>query len=383
MSVPGTDARRLRDGSPNGHGPEVIVTCCKRRFSGVSATIDALLPVQGRHHDLGYLGVELPAVRRLASQGQPLRRLSLAEALRVSRRPLPDGRPRIWHVRRNAEMALGILARDVLRCPIRLVFTSAAIRRHSLLPRGLIRQMDAVIATSPAAAALVPNVAAVVFHGVDLGRFQPSHHPGPLPGAEALDGKLAIGVLGRVRPEKGIHLFVEALLPLLPRFPDAVAVIGGLCKAQDWAYAAALRRRIADAGLAHRFVWTGEIPSRDMPSWHQRFLVTVACPVYEGFGLTPIEAMASGAAVVATRTGAFEAMVVDGETGRLVPTGDSHALSNAIGSLLANPVETRAMGRRGRARVEALFSIEAEAEAIHRVYRLVWERSMAAQTSHA
>ena len=370
------------EGRPADPGPEVIVTCCKRRFSGVSATIDALLPVQGRHHALGYLGVGLPAVHRLAADGQPLRRLSLVEALRVSRQPLPDGRPRIWHVRRNAEMALGIFARDILRCPIRLVFTSAAIRRHSIVPRGLIRRMDAVIATSPAAAALVPNVAAVIFHGVDLGRFRPSSTPGRIQGDASLPGKFAVGVLGRVRPEKGIHLFVEAMLPLLPRFPDVVAVIGGLCKPKDWAYAATLRRRIEDAGLAHRFVWTGEIPSHDMPSWHQRFLVTVACPVYEGFGLTPIEAMASGVAVVATRTRAFESMVVDGGTGRLVPTGDSHALSSAIGSLLADPASTIEMGRRGRARVEALFSIEAEAEAIHRVYRLVWERSLAVRPSH-
>lgn len=351
---------------------EVIVTCRKRRFSGVSATIDALLPVQRTLHRLGYLGVELPAVRRLAETGQPLRRLSLAQAISLSRKPLSDGRPRIWHLRRNAEMLLGILVRDLLRCPIRLVFTSAAIRRHSRVPRALIARMDAVIATSPAAAALVPRVAATIGHGVDTTRFHPAASPVQAWAESGLPGRFAIGVFGRVRREKGVHLFVEALLPLLPRHPEAVAVIGGLCKASDAAFVSDLRQRIAAAGLSDRFLWTGEIPAQEMPLWHRRMLVTVACPLYEGYGLTPIEAMASGAAVVASRTGAFESMVVDGETGRLVPTGDAAALSDALAALLADPAAAIEMGRRGRARAERLFSIEAEAAAIDAVYRGVW-----------
>ncbi|KGF66674.1 lipopolysaccharide biosynthesis protein, partial [Hoeflea sp. BAL378] len=74
------------------------------------------------------------------------------QAVRMSREP-PSGRKfHIWHVRRNPEMRAGLFARDILRLPVRLVFTSAAQRRHSLIPRWLISRMDAVIATTPEAA---------------------------------------------------------------------------------------------------------------------------------------------------------------------------------------------------------------------------------------
>lgn len=360
------------NGSDASSEVEVIVTCMKRRFSGVSATVDALLPSLGELVPLGYLGVPLPALSRLAGTGRPLRRLTLVEAVAISRRPLADGRPRIWHVRRNAEMLLGLLVRDVLRAPIRLVFTSAAIRRHSRLPRALIGRMDAVIATSPQAAAPVPHVAAVVGHGVDIHRFAPAESMALAWAQGGLPGRRGVGIFGRVRPEKGVHLFVEAMLPLLSRHPDVTAVIGGLCKPADAAFVAELRSRIAAAGHTDRFVWLGEVPSAEMPGWYRRLCVTVACPVYEGYGLTPIEAMASGSAVVASRTGAFETMVVDGETGHLVPTDDVVALRVAIGGLLGDPAAAAAMGRRGRARAVERFSIEAESVAIHAVYRALW-----------
>ena len=355
-------------------GPEVIVTCLKRRFSGVSATVDVLLAPLASRVGLGYVGVTLPAMAAAAPGALPIRRLGLLEAIGLSRRRLPDGRRRIWHVRRNAEMLLALVVRDLLRCPVRVVFTSAAIRRHSRIPRALIARMDAVIATSPAAAALVPNVAAVVGHGVDVRRFRPEGSPLEAWAASGLPGRIGVGIFGRVREEKGVHLFVDAMLPLLARHPDVTAVVVGLCKPGDSAFVEGLRRRIDAAGLSGRFVWTGELPFGEMPAWHRRMLVTVACPLYEGFGLTPIEAMASGAAVVASRTGAFESMVADGETGRLVPTGDAHALSEAIGAVLADPAAAVEMGRRGRARAERLFSADAEAAAIEGVYRAVWAR---------
>ncbi|MBM4115326.1 MAG: glycosyltransferase family 4 protein [Phycisphaerae bacterium] len=353
--------------------PEVIVTCLKRRFSGVSATIDVLLAPLGARVGLGYLGVSLPVMS--AATGAPrLRRLSLLEAIGLSRRRLPDGRRRIWHVRRNAEMLLALVVRDVLRCPVSVVFTSAGIRRHSFFPRLLIARMDAVIATSPAAAALVPNVAAVVGHGVDVQRFHPQGSPLEAWASSGLPGKIGVGIFGRVRHEKGVHLFVEALLPLMAQHPDVTAVLVGLCKPADAAFVDGLRRQIDAAGLSERFIWTGERPFDEMPTWHRRMLVTVACPLYEGFGLTPIEAMASGAAVVASRTGAFESMIVDGQTGRLVPTGDVRALTEALGSILADTSAAVEMGRRGRARVETHFAADAEAAAIEGVYRDVWAR---------
>ena len=116
--------------------PEVIVFNLKRRYTGVSATVNALVPIQARQWRLAYCGTPLP-------HGMP--GLTLRQAIALSRRP-PAGRPfRIWHVRRDHEMAAGLWARDVLRLPVRLVFTSAAQHRHGWFPRWLISRMDAVI----------------------------------------------------------------------------------------------------------------------------------------------------------------------------------------------------------------------------------------------
>ncbi len=57
-------------------------------------------------------------------------------------------RVRVWHARRNNEMLVGLLLRSMLRMPLKLVFTSAAQRRHTAYTRWLMRRMDAVIATS-------------------------------------------------------------------------------------------------------------------------------------------------------------------------------------------------------------------------------------------
>ncbi|MES7358587.1 hypothetical protein U6X56_12390, partial [Cutibacterium acnes] len=138
--------------------------------------------------------------------------MTLRQAIALSRRA-PVGRPfRIWHVRRDHEMAAGLWARDVLQLPIRLVFTSAAQHRHGWFPRWLISRMDAVIATTPKAASFVPNTTAVVPHGVDLQRFSPPPDKASAWADSGLPGRYGIGVFGRVRPDKGTDVFVDAMI---------------------------------------------------------------------------------------------------------------------------------------------------------------------------
>lgn len=145
--------------------PEVLVTNFQRRFTGVSATADAVVSRQSDEYDVRLVGRPLPLNPEA---------LTFREAIFRSRRP-PSDRPFvIWHVRRNLEMAAAIFVRDVLRYPVKIIFTSAAQRLHSRVPRALIQRMDAVVATTPLAATFVPNLAAVIPHGVDTHRFTPA-----------------------------------------------------------------------------------------------------------------------------------------------------------------------------------------------------------------
>lgn len=342
--------------------PEVIVFNLKQRYTGVSATVNALVPLQMKQWRLGYCGTR---------QSNGVAGMGWREAISVSRMP-PPGRPfRIWHVRRDPEMMLGLWARDVLRLPIRLVFTSAAQHVHGAIPRLLISRMDAVIATTQKAADCVPNTTAVVHHGIDLARFSVVDKSAAW-AESGLPGRYGIGVFGRVRPDKGTDVFVDAMLALLPRYPDFTAVIAGLAQPKHAVYETALKARIAAAGLSERVVFLGEVPAGEVHRWYQRCLVCVACPRYEPFGLTPFEAAATGCALVCSRTGAFEELVTPGKQGWLVPTDDVPSLAHALETMLTDVQQTQAMGTRARKEVESRFSLQTEADGIAAVYRQMW-----------
>lgn len=350
--------------TPLNGDPEVVVFNLKKRYTGVSATVNALVPLQMSQWRLGYCGTP-------QSNGVP--GMTLRQAIEVSKRAPADHPFRIWHVRRDHEMVAGLWARDVLRLPIKLVFTSAAQRLHGWFPRWLIARMDAVIATTPKAANCVPNTTAVVPHGIDLTRFAMVDKSTAWSDS-GLPGRYGIGVFGRVRPDKGTDVFVDAMLQVLPLFPDFTAVIAGLAQPRHQAYESALKARIAAAGLNERIVFLGEVASGEVHRWYQRCLLVVACPRLEPFGLTPFEAASTGCALLCSRTGAFEELVQPGTNGELVPTGDPHALAQALGRLLANPVALQTMGQQARARVAQHFSLQAEADGIAAVYRHLWAK---------
>jgi mannosyltransferase len=263
----------------------------------------------------------------------------------------------------------------VLRLPIKLVFTSAAQHLHGRFPRWLISKMDAVISTTPLAASFVPNTTAVVPHGIDLSRFAPSPDKLKAWADSGLPGQYGIGVFGRVRPDKGSDVFVEAMIEALPQLPGATAVIAGLAQPQHQAYQDELKAKIAAAGLSERIVFLGEVPAGDVHRWYQRCLLCVACPRYEPFGLTPFEAAATGCALVCSRTGAFDQLVLPGVTGALVDTGDAPGLAAAVRQVLADLPAAVQMGQAARERVSQEFSLSKEAEGIGRVYQQLFDQA--------
>jgi mannosyltransferase len=136
-----------------------------------------------------------------------------------------------------------------------------------------------------------------------------------------LPGRYAIGCFGRVRAQKGSDVFVEAMCRLLPRFPDFTAVMVGAVVPEQQGFANDLKRRIEAASLQSRIVVTGELEIEEVERWYQRLTIYAFTSRNEGFGLTLIEAMSSGAALVAARAGAAEFVVEDGITGVLTPSG--------------------------------------------------------------
>ena len=334
---------------------QLIVPNLHRRYSGVTATNRMVAPKLAKIFRAGWLGPDAP---------DGIARMTIADVAKLwrSRTPL------IWHARRNNEMIAGVLLRS-FGWPLKLVFTSAAQRHHSWITRWLIRRMDAIIATSDISASYLKRASTVIPHGVDTEVYAPPRDRAAAFAESGLPGSFAIGCFGRVRAQKGSDVFVEAMCRLLPRYPGFTAVIVGAITPEQTAFADDLKRRIAAAGLTPRIVITGELDIVEVQRWYQRLTIYAFTSRNEGFGLTLIEAMAAGAALVAARAGAAELVVEDGVTGVLVPPGDADALAAALEPLMRDPATATAMGVRGRERVVAAFSLEAEAARIAEVYR--------------
>ncbi len=338
---------------------DVIAPNLKRRYSGVTSTVLRLVPLQARDIAIAAAGPVLPP---------DIPRVSLRDIVTMPRHG-PHG-ARVWHARRNVEMLAGLALRHLLRKRLRLLFTSAAQRRHSRYTKALIDRMDQVIATSARAAAFLDRPAQVVRHGVDTALFAPAEDRRALRESLGLDpDALHVGCFGRLRPQKGTDLFVGAMLDLLPDRPGVTATLMGGVTPDQRDFVADLRRRIDARGLAGRIRILPEDSGFSIAPWFAAMDLYVAPQRWEGFGLTVLEAMASGVPVVATRVGAFEDLVADGLTGTLVAPDDGAALARAIAPLLDDPALRATMTQAARPHVLANFRIEDEAARLNAIYR--------------
>ncbi|HET6838864.1 MAG TPA: glycosyltransferase family 4 protein [Bradyrhizobium sp.] len=345
----------LRNANKPADALQLIVPNLHRRYSGVTATNRMVAPKLANMFHAAWLGPDAP---------EGIARMGVADLLKLWRRRNAV----IWHARRNDEMIVGVLLR-FLGWPLKLVFTSAAQRHHTWLTRWLIGQMDAIIAANDISASFLKRQAIVIPHGVDTDRYAPPPDRAAAFAEAGLPGRYAIGCFGRVRAQKGSDVFVDAMCKLLPRYPDFTAVIVGAITPEHAGFANDLKKRIEAAGLQSRIVITGELPIEEVQRWYRRLTIYAFTSRNEGFGLTLIEAMSVGAALVASRAGAAELVVEDGVTGVLTPPGDVEALVEALEPLMRDPASAASMGERGRARVLGKFSLEAEANRIAQVYR--------------
>ena len=338
--------------------PDVVIANLHRRRTGVSATVAALVPVQRA-------GIELAVVD---SGGLGLGGAwRFRDVARAGWTPPEAGRFRVWHARRNNEMQAGLFLRDVLRQPWKLVFTSAAPRRHGRILRGVMNRMDAIVATSARAAGLLDWYSVIVPHGVDTDLFPPPADRAAAWAEGGLPGTRGIGAFGRIRPSKGSDLFVEAMCRLLPAYPGWTAFLTGLCQERDRRFFAGLRARIARAGLADRIFFLGDLAPAEIRAWYRRASLVVAASRSEGFGLTPLEAFASGAPAVTSRAGVWPDLVTP-EFGALFDTGDVDGLIAALRPLMADPDRVAAMGQAARSHTVAHHAIAEEAAALNALY---------------
>ena len=337
---------------------DVIAPNFKKRHSGVTSTVLRLVPLQARDVAIKSAGPNLPG---------DVPQVPMRALLTMSRHG-PSGH-RVWHARRNVEMVAGLALKHILRKRLKLLFTSAAQRHHTGFTRWLIRQQDAVIATSAKSASYLERSATVVHHGIDTDTFSPAAHKPMLRDSLDLPHGRLVGCFGRIRPQKGNDLFVSAMCRVLPRFPDTHALVMGRATAEHQGFLEGLKAQVAMANLSDRIHFRDEVPIDTLADHFRALDLYVAPQRWEGFGLTPLEAMACGAPVVATRVGAFEELIEDGVTGTLIDIEDIEAMASAVQTLLAHPKQHDAWSAAARDRVKKHFQLQHEADAISQIYR--------------
>lgn len=340
---------------------DVIAPNFKRRHSGVTSTVIRLIPLQAREIAITSAAPDLPEGVPNVAPGK----------LWLMSRNGPSG-PRVWHARRNVEMVAGLGLKYLLGKRLKLLFTSAAQRHHTGFTRWLIRQQDALIATSARSAQYLERDATVILHGVDCKAFAPA------PDRAALRRRLdlpetgpLVGCFGRIRHQKGTDLFVEAMCDVLTRHADAYALVMGRATQKNEGFLEDLKRKAG--AVSGRIIFRDEVPIEDLADHFAALDLYVAPQRWEGFGLTPLEAMASGVPVIATRVGAFEELVAEGKTGHLLDPGSASDIAQTADAMLAAPERLAEMRIAARAHVESNHSLEGEARSIIAIYRQLLE----------
>lgn len=205
----------------------------------------------------------------------------------------------------------------------------------------------------------------VIHHGTDVEAFRTL--TADVPALRAALGlapeDLAVGIIGRVAPEKGHRDLFAALRLLGGRHPCLRAVVIG-----NGSDMPSLREEVSQSGLDGRVVFAG---FRDDVNNAMAALDIVAVPSVwpEPCSAAIQQAMALNKPVIASRVGGTPEVVTDGETGLLVPASDPAALADALGRLADSPALRRELGAAGRARVEARFTLGRMVDQVEALYR--------------
>lgn len=246
----------------------------------------------------------------------------------------------------------------ILETPhVREQWRRGRIKGRFVIDRFIGRFVDRYIAVSEANARylveekrLPGRKITVIRNGCDVGRFDPAHRPPP-----ALRASLGIEpsdpvamVLGRLEPQKGHRVLLDAFAQIRRRFPRAhlVCVGEGVLRAELEARVVELRLNGAVHLIGHQ---------RNVVDWLALADVSVLPSFYEGLPLAAIESAAAGRPVVATAVDGTPEVVLHGRTGVLVSPGDAMGLATAVGQLFENPDEGRRLGRAGRIHVTEHF----------------------------
>jgi glycosyltransferase involved in cell wall biosynthesis len=305
---------------------------------------------------------------------------------------LSNDTPRLWSAVRELRAYLDRGAVDILCChgykanllgrlaarPLNIPAIAVSrgwtgesfrVRMYERLDRLHLRFMDAIVCVSEAQAKRARRAGApaqsirVIRNAIDPSRFA---NPDPRYRAKLLRyfrtaPTHIIAAAGRLSPEKGFDVLIDAAAEVMRTHPQAGFVLfgDGACRRQ-------LLQRIAEAGLAGAFILAGF--RNDLDRFLPHFDLFVLPSYTEGLPNVVLESCAAGVPVVATAVGGTPEVIEDGVTGHLVPPGSAERLAERITALLDSESQRRLLAARGRQRVIEQLSFTAQAEQYRRLF---------------
>ena len=184
---------------------------------------------------------------------------------------------------------------------------------------------------------------------------------------------------GVLAPIKGVHHLINAFGVISAQFANARLVIAG--QEQTKAYAADLRRQLAELNVEGRVHFTGPLSQSELARRMAGASVLVLPSYSEGFPRVVLEAMATGTPVIGSRVGGIPELIEDGVRGFLVPPGDERALSEKIHWVFENRDRVRTMGQAAHRFAAQLFSTAKYLQGYRQIFAMTEQRS--AQREHA
>ena len=185
------------------------------------------------------------------------------------------------------------------------------------------------------------------------------------------EDSVAVGIVGRIAPEKGHAVLLEAFQKIHARYPLFLVIVGNGPDEE------LIRSRAAEMGLADKVLFTG---FRDDVNnvLNALDIVTVPSTWNEPCSAVVQQGMAVSKPVVGTRAGGTPEMVLDDETGFLVPPSDPDALADALARLAGDAFLRKRLGTAGKERVEELFSLRVMTDKIEALYQREYENARGA-----
>jgi glycosyltransferase involved in cell wall biosynthesis len=277
-------------------------------------------------------------------------------AARVARRPV------VWHVH------------DRIEAPYLPAKVASFFRR-------LARRIPSVIVANSQSTLETLRLPATIPTAVAPPGLNPEYATAPPRGIGSASAPV-IGIVGRLAPWKGQHVFLEAAARVRNIIPSARFMIVGASLFGEREYERSLHDLARILGLEEQVHFTGH--RGDVRDLMASFDVLVhASTTPEPFGQVITEAMAVGTPVVASDGGGVREIITNGQTGLLVPMGDTVATADAILKLLQNSHLASALASGAREMVGERFSIDVTIETLCGVYESILQPRAAATTSPA